>query len=105
MIVEQRTYTLKAGTTGAYLKLYRERGYDVQTAHLGHPIGYYTSEIGELNQIIHMWAYDTYEERVKRRAALYADEKWLSVVGELLPLIVRMESRILVPTDFSPRLG
>jgi hypothetical protein len=68
MIVEQRTYTLHPGKTPEYLRLYESEGMAIQTRILGRMVGYFTTEIGPLNQVIHMWGYDTFEERAKRRA-------------------------------------
>lgn len=101
MIVEQRTYTLKPGKVGEYLALYREEGLEVQLAHLGQLVGYYSVEVGALNQIIHMWAYDDANDRARRRKALYADPRWLNVVEKLVALIERMENVILKPTGFA----
>lgn len=101
MIVEQRTYTIKPGKVGEYLKLYREEGLEVQMGHLGRLVGYYSVEIGPLNQIIHMWAYEDANDRMARRRALYADPLWLQTVEKLLPLIDKMENIILKPTAFA----
>ena len=102
MIVEQRIYTLKPGKTAAYLMLYRERGLAIQTHHLGRLVGYFTSEFGPLNQIIHLWAYEDHTDRERRRAALFADPRWTEVVTNLYDMIAQMENRILIPTAFSP---
>jgi hypothetical protein len=101
MIVEQRIYTIKPGMVGEYLKLYKTEGLEVQMAHLGRLVGYYSVEIGPLNQIIHMWAYEDADDRTARRSALYADPLWQQVVAKLLTLIDRMENIILKPTKFA----
>jgi len=104
MIIEQRIYTLKPGKTAVYLDLYRREGLEVQTAHLGRLVGYYVSEFGDLNQIVHMWAYEDHSERESRRSALFSDPRWIDVVARLYEMIDRMENRILMPTSFSPQL-
>lgn len=101
MIVEKRVYTLKPGKTGEYLELYRAEGLLVQTKHLGMLIGYYSADVGALNQIIHMWGYTDMNERAARRAALYADPQWQRVVPRLFALIERMENSILTPAPFA----
>jgi NIPSNAP len=102
MIVEQRTYTLRAGAVAEYLKVYEQEGLHVQKEHLPRMMGYYFSEIGDLNQIIHMWAYNDLKHREECRAALFNDERWRIVVKKLYTFIERMENKILVPTRFSP---
>jgi hypothetical protein len=102
MIVEMRTYTLKPGQAGAYLKLYEAEGLATQTRILGRLLGYYSSETGDVNQVIHLWAYEDFAERQKRRAALFADLDWLAYIPKIVPLLVSQESKILNPAKFSP---
>jgi hypothetical protein len=102
MIVEQRTYTLQVGKVPEYLKLYEAEGLAIQTRILPRMVGYYTTEIGPLNQIIHMWGYDSFEERTRKRAELGADPGWQAYVAKIRPLILSQETKILLPTSFSP---
>lgn len=48
------TYTIIPGKVLAYLKLYEAAGLSVQKRHLGRLLGYCYSEIGVLNQIVHL---------------------------------------------------
>jgi NIPSNAP protein len=102
MIVEQRTYTLFPGKTPEYLRLYENEGMAIQTRILGRMVGYFTTEIGPLNQVIHMWGYDSFEERSKRRAQMQADPGWKAYVAKVQPLVQTQETKILNPTSFSP---
>ncbi len=102
MIVEQRTYTLRPGKGGEWLEIYEREGRDLQVGHLGRMIGYFTTEIGPLNQIVHLWAYEDLEDRRRRREALTSTDEWKALLGKLLPLCRDMESKILIPAPFSP---
>jgi hypothetical protein len=102
MILEERTYTLHPGKTGEYFAAYEKEGMAIQVPILGRLVGYFSSEIGELNQVVHMWAYESLEERTRRRAELQADPRWRAFVPKLLVNIQKMETRILVPAPFSP---
>jgi NIPSNAP len=102
MIVEQRTYTLFPGKTPEYLRHYESEGLAIQTRILGRLVGWFTTEIGPLNQIIHMWAYDSFEDRARRRAQMAADPGWKAYIAKVLPLIQTQENKILNPTSFSP---
>ena len=53
MYVEIRTYCLKNGSVPAYLAAFAE-GIEIQRRHLGTLFGYYSSEIGPINQIVHI---------------------------------------------------
>ena len=102
MIVEERIYTLYPGKSAEYLRLYKEEGLEVQKRILGRMVGYFTTEVGPLNQVIHMWGYDSFEERLRRRAELFKDPTWLAYVQKVRPFVMKQENKILLPTPFSP---
>ena len=52
MLVEQRTYTTHPGKYRDYLSLYEQEGLQIQLRILGRMVGYYYTDIGELNQIV-----------------------------------------------------
>jgi hypothetical protein len=100
MLVEERTYTTHPGKWREYLALYEAEGLAVQRRILGRMVGYYLTEFGELNQIVHLWAYQDLNDRAERRAALLADPAFKAYVAKMLPLLQKQESRILRPAPF-----
>jgi hypothetical protein len=102
MIYEMRTYRLRTGTVPAYLKLVEEEGIAIQKGHLGQLVGYFFSEIGALNEIVHIWAFADLNDRERRRAALIADQRWLDFLPRIQALIETMDNKILKPSAFSP---
>ena len=100
MIVEQRTYTTHPGRVRDYLSLYEAEGLAIQKRILGRLVGYYRSELGALNQVVHLWAYVDLVERQQRRGTLLADPGFKAYVQKMLPLVVHQDSRILVPAPF-----
>ncbi|MBM3570022.1 MAG: NIPSNAP family protein [Alphaproteobacteria bacterium] len=98
--VEMRTYTLLPGKVPDYFKLYEAKGLPVQTKYLKKLVGYYATEIGPLNQVVHMWGYDSLDERADCRARMTADPDWQAYVGEQRKNFVTMESKMLVPAPF-----
>lgn len=102
MIVEQRTYTLHIGAAPKYLALYEAEGLAVQREILGRMVGYYSSDIGALHQIVHLWAYKDYDERSQRRAALMADPRWQAYAPKTREFQIAQENKILIPAPFSP---
>lgn len=101
MIVEKRTYTFHPGKLQEFLTLYEKEGLPIHTRYLP-LVGYFTTEIGTLNQVITMWGYADMAERDERRARLYADPEWIAFGPKTTPLIQTMETQILRPTSFSP---
>jgi hypothetical protein len=102
MIIEMRTYTLKAGTAATYLKLYEEKGLEVHRRTLGNLIGYFSTEVGDINQVVHLWGYDTFEDRQRRRAELVKNETWQEFLKRAFPYFVSQETKLLNGTSFSP---
>jgi hypothetical protein len=100
MLVEMRTYTTWPGKWRDYLSLYEAEGLQIQKRILGRMVGYYRTEAGALNQVVHMWAYRDMKERQERRAELMADPGWQSYVAKMLSLLQAQESKILVPAAF-----
>jgi NIPSNAP len=102
MIVEERVYSLKVGATREYLRIYAEEGLEPQRRILGRMVGFFTTEVGTLHQVVHLWAYRDLDERERRRAQLAEDEGWRSFLARTRPLIERQKNRILRPAPFSP---
>jgi hypothetical protein len=104
MIVEQRTYTLKPLRTRDFLELYERAALPLQKKYLGHLVGFFVSEVGPLNQVVHLWAFDSLAERERRRKAMEEDPGWPVYVAELreLDVILQQESKMLRSVSFSP---
>ncbi|WP_321857288.1 NIPSNAP family protein [Paraburkholderia tropica] len=100
MIVEHRTYMLHPGKVPTYLSLYEDEGMPIQLGYLVQPLGYYVSELGTLNQIIHLWGYEDLNDRMCQRNRLKSDPRWMPYVNKILPLIQQQESKILTPASF-----
>ena len=104
MIYEMRTYTLKPTRMADWLALYKSHALAVQQEYLGKLMGFFTTEFGTTNQVVHIWAYESLDERAARRAKMAADPRWgeFSTKNKELDAIVELKSSILKPTDFSP---
>jgi hypothetical protein len=102
MYYEIRTYKIRTGAVPTYLKLVEEEGIALQKHHLGELVGYFFSEIGPLNQIVHMWAYTSLDDREARRQRLAEDPAWQAFAPKIQALLETMESKIMKPTAFSP---
>ena len=96
MIYEFRTYTLKVGSMGPFEENFasalphREK-YSKLTA-------CWHTEIGPLNQIIHVWGYEDMKHRSEVRTAAAADPSWPPPGDDVH--IVKMETEIVIPAPF-----
>ena len=102
MIVEQRDYQVYTGKLPELVRLYGDEGIPIQEEILGGFVGAFTVDIGALSTYTHLWRYETYDERAERRAQLGTDPRWQAFLPKIQPLIHSQQSRILVPTSFSP---
>jgi hypothetical protein len=98
MIYELRTYTFHQGKLAQYLDIARNVGRPARGQNYGINCGYWTSEFGSLNQIWHLWQYESMEQRATLRDALSKNEKWTKeYVPNIRPLIARQDIRFLNP--------
>ena len=99
MIVEFRTYRLKPGTVATAEERF---GQALPARTKVSPLAaFWHTEVGPLNQIIHVWAYDSFEHRAATRAAATKDEGWPPAIREF---VVAQQSEVFHPAPFSPPL-
>lgn len=100
MIVEERIYSIKVGKVMEQFKAYEEFGLAAQKRILGGLVGYYQVEVGPLNTIVHMWAYEDMNDRAKRRAQLFQDADFKKYLAATAGILEKQENRILSPAPF-----
>jgi len=90
MIVEMRIYTLKPGTTAKFEANF-EKGLPnrLKLSPLG---AFWHTEVGTLNQVIHLWPYDSTADRDRCREEGYKLEGWPPDIREF---VSEMETKIL----------
>jgi hypothetical protein len=100
MIIEVRTYTLRPGTLAEVEKRFGE-ALPNREKHGRQLAAAWHTEVGPLNQFIHVWAYDNFEQRSTVRSAAMQAGGWPPKIGEF---IVDMQNEIFQPAPFSPPL-
>lgn len=102
MAFEERAYTLHPGTLAAFVAALREMAMPVYTALGFAMVGYFTVDIGTLNQVvsINRWLDRDTRQDIYSRAA--TSTEWKAYLAANQARIVQQESRFLMPMDFSP---
>jgi len=102
MIYEVRTYTLRPGSTAEFEERYEKR----LPARLQHsPLGaFWHSEIGPLNQVVHVYPYDDLNHRTRVRGAMATDPERNAMPGGQ-EFIVEQQAEIVIPAPFMKPLG
>ena len=96
MIYELRTYTVKPGTIGDMVKAASTMSREIRGDDYGKLEGYWSTEIGPLNQVMHLWSYSDLNERARLRAELARNPRWTGEYTPLIyPLLMRQEVRLL----------
>lgn len=101
MIVDVRTYTLVPRKMPAYLGLFESLALPVMKRHGLHLLGYYTSQIGPLNQVVHIWRYDSLADLEAKRARRDADPDWGVFLQKTEGMVMMQDNKIMKPTPFS----
>ena len=99
MIYEVRTYTFAVRGLEPALKIWAE-AYEHRKKYSELAAAFVT-DIGPLNQFIHIWLYESPDERLAIRKAAEADAHWPPKTAEFM---AGMRSEIFVPCEGSPLL-
>jgi hypothetical protein len=96
MIFELRTYTLKQGSLAEVVKAASTVARDIRKDNYGKLEGYWQTEIGPLNQVLHLWSYQSLNERAQLRAELNKNPRWAAEYVPLIrPNLLRQDIRLL----------
>jgi hypothetical protein len=98
MIHELRIYTVKQGSLPQMIQNSATISRDIRGDDYGKLEGYWFTDIGPLNQVVHLWTYTDLNERSRLRAELAKNERW---IRDYMPLnkdiMVRQDIRLMNP--------
>ncbi len=99
MIYEIRTYRIAPGSLAEVEKRFGE-GYESRKKY-SELTAFWHTEIGPLNEIVHVWGYRDLAERARVRAEAVKDPNWPPKISEF---IRAMRSEIVTPFAFLPEV-
>ncbi|MSO77396.1 MAG: NIPSNAP family protein [Alphaproteobacteria bacterium] len=99
MIIEMRNYQLKPGSVPTFEERFG-KALPVREK-FSKLAAFWHTEVGELNQVIHVWPYASFEERTKVRAEASKAPGWPPDTREF---VVSQQSEVYLPAPFSPAL-
>jgi hypothetical protein len=101
MIYDMRTYDLKPGTVAKYMDAVREVALKIREDHGVKLAGWYYTDIGQLNRVVHIWAYKDYAHFEKARDAVKNDPRWnRDYRPRIIDLIVAQQDMVMKGADF-----
>ena len=101
MVYEMRVYTLQPGKVAEFEELIEKEALPHLTRH-AKLVGWWSSEIGALNEVVHLWAYDDLAARERGRKALAEDPALQAFRPKAQALIQNQRNQLLNPASFSP---
>ena len=99
-VYELRTYRTPVGKAGEWLAQFKailptREKYSKNVA-------LWQTEMGQLNEVAHLWAYRDLNDRAATRARVLQDPEWQAFIKSSAPLLVLQESMVLNPAASSP---
>ena len=96
-----RTYDISMGKTPEYMAAVREIALPVRESYGVKLAGWYYTDVGALNRVVHIWAYRDYAHFEEAREAFRTDERWLNdYVPRVKGIVLRQENQIMLASDF-----
>ena len=104
-VYELRTYTLHVGKMAEAVKLYQELGYPaLQKGGLDKKlVGYFQSDTGMINQLVHLWKFDDDADRRAHWASVFANKDFVDgFASKLRPLLMSVEVKLMLAAPWGP---
>ncbi|PKB59210.1 MAG: NIPSNAP family protein [SAR202 cluster bacterium Casp-Chloro-G2] len=103
MVFDYRQYTFKPGSIPTYMAAVEEVGVPVRKRHGVKLAGWYYSELGDLNQVAHIWAYNDLKHLKEAKDAVASDPEWTgSYVPRVSGLLVAQNTYLMNTSEFGP---
>ena len=95
-IYEMRSYTLIVGKMSDVVQLYTTEGWPALQKHPNKLVGYFTGDIGAMNQLIHIWKFDEDADRRGFWAGVFSDPEFMAFAKQLRPMILSQENKLMM---------
>lgn len=103
-LYEFRVYDVQPHLYSSFLQLTNQKIH-LRTAH-SQLLGYWSVEYGALNQVFHIWRYDSYSSRAAVRASLAVDPDWLQqYISKAIPMLSKQTNEVARLLPWQPLLA
>ena len=103
-LYEKRTYSVIVGQMSEVIRLYTTLGWPALQAggFSNNLIGYFISDTGELHQLVHLWRFDSDDDRRAFWKRLFEDADFTAFAKQLRPLIKTQQNQLLLAAPWGP---
>ncbi|MCJ7800433.1 MAG: NIPSNAP family protein [Polaromonas sp.] len=104
-LYEKRTYSVVVGQMAEVIRLYSTLGWPAMEAggFSKNLIGYFTSDTGELHQLVHLWRFESDDARREFWKKLFADPDFMGFAKQLRPLLKSQSNQLLLAAPWGPQ--
>jgi len=101
-IYELRTYDVVVGKMAEVVQLYQHEGWPALEKHPKKLVGYFTGDVGAMNQVIHLWKFDDDADRRAFWAGVFSDEYFMAFARKLRPLLLAQHNKLMLASPWGP---
>jgi len=104
-LVDHRIYTIRLRKMPEFLDVFDRLAMPILLRTLGNPLGFWVSQVGPLNQFVHLWGYDDLADYERRCRARDTDPEFGAYLKASEHLIVEQETRLIRAVDMPVSRG
>ncbi|MFZ9297487.1 MAG: NIPSNAP family protein [Hylemonella sp.] len=103
-IYEKRTYSVQVGKMPEVVRLYQELGWPAldKGGFAQKLIGYFSSDTGELHQLVHLWRFDSDDDRRAHWKRLFENQEFMAFAAQLRPLLSKQDVQLMLAAPWGP---
>lgn len=100
-LIDHRVYTIALRKMPDFIEVFNRLAMPILMQTLGHPLGFYTSVVGPLNQFTHLWCYEDMADYQRRSFARDTHPDFPAYLAASAQLIVAQETRLIRAANMS----
>lgn len=94
-LIDHRIYTIRLRKMNEFVEVFDRLAMPILLDTLGNPVGFFVSQVGPLNQFVHLWAYDDLADYERRCQARDRHPDFPAYLAASEHLIVAQETRLI----------
>ena len=104
VVYEKRTYSVDVGQMAEVIRLYSTLGWPaLEAGGFGTKlVGYFTSDTGELHQLIHLWRFDSDDDRRAHWKRLFENAEFMAFAKQMRPLPRSQDLQLMLAAPWGP---
>lgn len=101
-IFELRTYDIVVGKMADCVALYQAEGWPALQKHPPRLVGYFTGDVGAMNQIVHLWKFEDDADRRAFWKGVFGDPAFMAFAVKFRPMIREQQNKLLLAAPWGP---